>query len=190
MTERHLLIREFGDIIDGGFQGRITRTADERLLADHQFAVPLEIRFGPALIAICTQGVAHSARCHRALQEVSHRARTDLGKLIPLLLCRPVFQASNFFFQIVDTLRTRQLRRVCTDEFFQKFYARPLSNLGVVHPLQTLRDLEQRIEAAQSVLKFREHELLASLERRHAVSVGAATDDGRGASLAQEPGSE
>ena len=117
----------------------------------------LQDRFLIFLEAASTHAMRWFAILHRFFQSVSERSFTIVGKLVPLLRCIPCFKARQFFFKIAYTLQQRRLRRVCGEDFFQKFYNRPIANGRVVDILQSLRRIKQGIEEAEASDEFRNH---------------------------------
>lgn len=94
------------------------------------------------------------AFCCVGLQFVSKRVPTKILKLVALLLSIPCFKASHFCFKFVYALNQRRLRRLCSEDFFLKFYNRRVAIGGVVHILQSLRNIESGLKAAEASHEF------------------------------------
>lgn len=97
------------------------------------------------------------AVAHVLLQRKSERAATEVGKLIPLFLCVPVFKASHLCFKLAYTLNQRRLLRLCGEDFFLKFYGDSVARGSIVDVLQSLRKIEHGLERAKTSNHFTDH---------------------------------
>ena len=69
----------------------------------------LEKRFLAFGKAICTQMMWWLTLLHTGLRAIGRHARSDFGKMVAFRLSIPVFQLSNFFFQVAYALGERRL---------------------------------------------------------------------------------
>ncbi len=69
----------------------------------------LKDRFASFLIACSTYAMGRFAGAHVWLQNVSERSASEIGQLIPLLLCIPCFKLSHACFKIAYFLGHRRL---------------------------------------------------------------------------------
>jgi hypothetical protein len=116
----------------------------------------LKERFFAALKAICTEMMRGFAFLCLCLQNVSDSA-PKWFKFIFLLLSIPCFKASHFFFKLAYAINQRRLRRLCSEEFFLKFYNGRIAVGGVVNVLQSLREIEGSLKRAESSESFPYH---------------------------------
>jgi hypothetical protein len=65
-----------------------------------------------ALVTCCTNAMTWFAILHARLREIDKNARSDLGKLVALLLCVPCFKLSHLFFKFAYALNQRRLLRL------------------------------------------------------------------------------
>src|SRR4051794_29100962 len=72
----------------------------------------LEDRFFTIFVACWTYLMGRFGAACLWLQHVSEDARSDFGKLIPLLLSIPCFKASNLCFQAAYSIQQRKLVRL------------------------------------------------------------------------------
>ena len=106
-----------------------------------------------AFIAICTYAMNGFTVCHRLLQSASHNTPTDIGKLVPLLLCFPCFQCSHFFFKAAYRcqqgkmlLLSNQCVAIGSNQPRLEFEELRLQGLTVAQAYHRLRDVLQCAE--------------------------------------------
>lgn len=91
------------------------------------------------------------------LQNVSNAPLSKLSKFVILLLTFPCFEASHFCFKRAYLLQQRRLRLLSSQNAFLKFYDGAIPRYGVVNILQSLREIEGRLESAKSNNRFGYH---------------------------------
>lgn len=94
---------------------------------------------------------------HAVLYAHHKRSRWQLSQLIALLLMIPCFIASNFLFKRAYSLNQRRLLHLCGQDFFLKFYDRPVAGGDIVCILNSLRHIKHGLECAKTSEKFSNH---------------------------------
>jgi hypothetical protein len=113
-----------------------------------------EERFESRIIAGCTKLMRWFSIGQLFLRRIGDDAGSQLIKFIALLLCIPCFKASHFFFKIAYSLNQRRLRRLCSEDFFLKFYDGLVPSGSVVNILNALRNIHRRLEGANAHHSF------------------------------------
>ena len=128
-----------------------------QLCAPHFCFVAIENRLSSLLVAVCTYVMARFSDASLFLYRVDEHTWGQLAKLIAILLAIPCFELSHFFFKLGYAVNQRRLLKLCGDDFFLKFYDRPVANGRIVDVLQSLRHIEHGLEEAKASDKFRRH---------------------------------
>jgi len=84
---------------------------------------------------------------------------SDLGKLVPLLIRFPIFQASHFSFKFVYALNQRGLRLLRSEDFFLKFYDSRIPARSIVDVLQSLRYVKSGLNSAETSKQLTHHDV-------------------------------
>jgi hypothetical protein len=92
------------------------------------------------------------------LQHVGERSRPQIFQLVFLLLSIPCFKISHFFFKLAYALNQIQLRRLCREDFFLKFYSYPVARGSITGVLKSLRNIEHSLKSAQASEHFSDHD--------------------------------
>src|SRR5215831_4114017 len=120
----------------------------------------LQIRFLAIGAAICAYLMRGFTLAYAFLKHKGDHARTDLSKLIALLLCVPCFQASHFFFKLAYALQQRRALVMCreysivgVDKLGLEFEELRLEGLSIAQAYHRLRDILGRLERRQCARK-------------------------------------
>ncbi len=116
------------------------------------------------LIAICAKPSILLGAAHGFLENLNKSTGSHFLKFIALFLCFPCFKASHFFFKLAYSLQQRRLMLACGEDFFLKFYDRPIANGSVVDVLQSLRHIVHGLESAQASKHFTNHTVSSNAE--------------------------
>jgi hypothetical protein len=87
---------------------------------------------------------------HAILHSISERSPSNFLKFIALLLCLPCFKLSHAFFKLAYSLNQLRLRRLCGENFFLKFYNRPVAGGDIVDIMQSLRHIKRGLQGANT----------------------------------------
>jgi hypothetical protein len=79
---------------------------------DHGNDPRLQVALSPLLEARIAQAMWSLIALHAWLYGLSKRASTEVGQLIPLLLCRPVFKSELLAFELLYALQQRRFARI------------------------------------------------------------------------------
>jgi hypothetical protein len=112
----------------------------------------------PFLETICTYWMRRFAALCLWLQEPSD-SMPEFFQFISILLGIPCFKASHFFFKLTYSIQQRFLRLSCSDEFFFKFYNRPVASGSVTEILKSLYDIERGLDGAKTSKYFTDHDI-------------------------------
>ena len=128
------------------------------------FSRGLEDGFLAALIAICAKVMRWLTSIHSGLYSISERPGIIALKFIPLLVCIPVFKASDLVFKLRYFAGQRRLRILCSKQARLGISHRPLeieldllSCNVCLNTVEGLKDITRRFEAAQSRCDLRQH---------------------------------
>jgi len=94
---------------------------------------------------------------HRFLYGIANDSRSDLYKLIALLVCFPTFKLSHASFKLAYRLNQIRLRRLCGENFFLQFYDRPVAEGSITDITQSLRHIKRGLDGAESSKYLRDH---------------------------------
>jgi hypothetical protein len=111
----------------------------------------------PMLVAFCTNEMRRFGRAHARLQFIEKNARWQFLQFVALLCTFPCFKASHFFFKLAYALNQRRLRLLCGENFFLKFYDRPVASGNIVDVLESLHHIKRGLDSAQASDRFTNH---------------------------------
>lgn len=110
----------------------------------------------PFLEAVCTYWMRRFAALSLWLQEPSDSVPEFL-LFIPICLSIPFFKVSHLFFKLAYSIQQCYLRLSCSEQFFLKFYDRPVASGDVADILKSLYNIKRGLDGAQAAEDFPHH---------------------------------
>src|SRR4051812_21976666 len=94
----------------------------------------------------------------RFFEFISERTGSVVSKFVALQLAALCFKCGHLLFKVVYALNQRELRLLCREDFFLKFYDRRVPNGGVANILKSLRHVERGLKGTSASYSLAYHE--------------------------------
>lgn len=119
---------------------------------------PLENRFRPALVAVCTYVMLRLGTFRFALYDICKRPSVpNTVKFVALLLCIPAVKLGDLCFEVAYLLNKRHLNRLGFHDLAADRKYRLLKHGSVVDILEAAKGIERRLKGGEPRHNFPNH---------------------------------